>query len=42
MLDNISYLKYSINNQETQIINYLLNNFWLNTYGFTELLKDLN
>ena len=42
MLNNISYLKYSINNQETQITNYLLNNLWLNTYGFTELLKDLN
>ena len=42
MLDNISYLKYSINNQEKQITNYLLNNLWLNTYGFTELLKDLN
>lgn len=42
MSDNISYLKYSINNQEKQITNYLLNNLWLNTYGFTELLKDLN
>lgn len=42
MLDNIYYLKYSINNQEKQITNYLLNNLWLNTYGFTELLKDLN
>ena len=42
MLENISYLRYSINNQETQITNYLLNNLWLNTYGFTELLKDLN
>lgn len=42
MLNNISFLKYSINNQEKQITNYLLNNLWLNTYGFTELLKDLN